>query len=119
MGEARRKRLARDGNAPLTLEQVKIGCELALLFMLWHVPRYEKGDERDDADRWWYKMCVEEMVKYPENGYRYVWWWAMRTISEKDPSKSTAEELDDMRSYFAWKFENVNKRPLRDTEWKL
>lgn len=119
MGEARRRRIARDGNVPLTLDQVKIGCELALLFMLWHVPRLEKGDHREGSEPWWYQICVEEMVKYPDNGYRYLWWWAMRTISEKDPSKSTTEELDEMRSYFVWKFENVNGRPLSDIERKL
>lgn len=119
MGEAKRKKLARDGAEPLTLSKVEIGCELALLFMLWHVKRYEKGEEREDPERWWYQICVEEMVKYQENGYRYLWWWAMRNLSEKDPKKSVAEELDEMRSYFLWKFENINGRPLRSDEWKL
>lgn len=103
----------------LTLEQAKIGCELGLLFMLWHVPRHREDRDEDRDPRPWYQICVEEMVKYPENGYRYLWWWSLRMLGRPEKGKTLAEELDEMRSYFHWKFEQVNGRPIAENEKKL
>lgn len=111
-----RRAEARAIESGLTFEQVKIGCELALLFMLWHHPRPSHLRESGPS---WFMICTKEMVKYPEDGYRYLWWWALRHLGEPKEGKTLAEEIVGCHSYLEWKFEQVNRRSIRANETKL
>lgn len=113
MGEAKRRRLALDGPNQLTEEQIRVGCELALLFMLWHVPR---GDEEKGT---WFHICSTEFVKYPWGSYRSVWWWSMRHLGDIEEGKTLEQELADFRSYFAWKLDQYETtlKSQREARW--
>jgi len=74
-------------------EEVKIACELSLLFMLWHNPP-KRGKVMDGR---WAVTCMEQSAQYPDGSYRHVFWWSMRIL--RDPK----ENLDTFRSYLEWK----------------
>jgi len=110
MGAARRRRIALEGASALTLEKVQVGCELALLFMLWHVPRTR---EADDASGLWFHRCIEESVKYPDGSLRHVWWWGMRNLCRPEAGATLEAELLDFRAYVEWKTEQYNSGAIR------
>jgi hypothetical protein len=113
MGEARRRRLSQDGTEPLTEERVRIGCELALFFMLLFIPR--GNEERGN----WHYICVSEAQKYPWGGYRSTWWHVLRTLGDPEEGKTLEEEIAEIRKDFDWKL-NQYKTVLKDqveSEW--
>ncbi len=78
-------------------QEVKIACELVLLFALMH-------RKRNNA---WWGWCQEMAFSRPSGSYSEVFFWSMRTLGGTD------DTLNDFREYLAWKWEEFESGRLR------